>query len=286
MKWKFFSLVILLFPELLAAQQALDPLEVARMLVPQNEPYQFTAIARGAQAMRINPASTYLSRGVNLYYNTYIQSRKLLEHDFLLQNFLFNISYRRASARSADVHLNQYTFSTGFGVDEFMLGVSLNLLRSNAPQGSNGTVWHFGALIIPEDWITFSAVKTNVKQPVIGGVKLQSMNIVGVGFQPPQLDLQIAVDLSVPNDARLKDFSYKVGADVVLVPGLHFFGVYDNVRTLNGAIQKGRSFSLGVRVLFPFVGTQYNANFDGSVNYRSGVATIWLTSDRNRTVFE
>ncbi len=202
------------------AQNTLSPTELSRILTPQNERFQFTATAEGPQGMRFNPATVASSRGINFHYNTYLDRGKLLEHDFFLQNFLFNFGYRRALDRSLDFHLNEYTVSLGFGVPEITFGASVNWLRSNLPNGSNGTSYNLGFLVKPIKRFSVSAVKNNINQPIVGGIKLLGNNTVGVGVHPfTEVErLALAVDASLPNGGRLDDdVAYKFGANILIV---------------------------------------------------------------------
>ncbi|MEK6572084.1 MAG: hypothetical protein AABZ61_11980, partial [Bacteroidota bacterium] len=263
-------LAMLLLASRLVAQSNLSPSEVLRMLVPQNERFQFVATPEGPQSMRVNPASVAASRGINLHYNLFLDRGKVLEHDISLQNFLFNIAYRRALDRSMDYHLNEYTLSLGVGVPEFTAGVSVNWMRSNLPNGSNGMVLNLGILIRPIERLSLGAAKSNINQPVLGGVKLLGKNIVGIDLHPfTETDrLILAVDAAMPNGGRLKDdVTYKFGASLLILEGLRIYGVYEKppVRSTNRV-------SIGLELNIPNVDFSYDARFDEDKKYENGVA--------------
>jgi len=267
----------------LIAQSSLSPAEALRVLTPQNERFQFIATADGPQAMRFNPASVASSRGINFHYNAFLDRGKILEHDLSLQNFLFNVAYRRSLDRSTDYHLNEYTVTLGFGVPEATFGASFNWLRSNLPHGSNGSILNLAVLLRPIDRLSVAGVKSNINQPEIGGTKLTGANIIGVGVRPlTEADrLVLAVDASVPNGGRIKeDVTYKLGANLLIVEGLRMYGAYDNL--------PGRAtdmFSIGVDLYIPNVDFSYDAKFDDGKKYQNGVAGVTLSSERKKTIF-
>ena len=267
----------------LLAQSSLSPAEALRVLTPQNERFQFIATADGPEAMRLNPASVASSRGINFHYNAFLDHGKVLEHDVSLQNFLFNVAYRRSLDRSMDYHLNEYTVTLGFGIPEATLGASFNWLRSDLPHGSNGSVLNLGVLLRLIDRLSIAAVKGNINQPEIGGTKLIGANIVGVDVRPlTEADrLILAVDASLPNGGRFKDdVTFKLGANLLIVEGLRVYGVYDKL--------PGRAtdmFSLGLQFYIPNVDFSYDARFDDDKGYQSGVAGVTLSTERKKTIF-
>jgi len=267
----------------LIAQSSLSPAEALRVLIPQNERFQFIASADGPQAMRLNPASVASSRGINFHYNAFLDHGKILEHDLSLQNFLFNVAYRRSLVRSTDYHLNEYTVALGFGVPEATFGASINWLRSNLPYGSNGSILNLGVLLRPIDRISVAGVKSNINQPEIGGAKLVGANIVGVDVRPlADADrLILALDASLANRGRIKDdVTYKLGANVLIVEGLRLYGVYNR---LPG--QATDAFSIGLDLYIPNVDFTYDARFDDERKYENGVAGITLSTERKKTIF-
>jgi hypothetical protein len=276
-------LVLLCLADVLIAQSSLSPVEALRVLTPQNERFQFIASADGPDAMRFNPASVASSRGINFHYNAFLDHGKILEHDLSLQNFLFNVAYRRSLDRSTDYHLNEYTVTLGFGVPEATFGASINWLRSDLPHGSNGSILNLGVLLRPLDRLSIAAVKGNINQPEIGGAKLVGANIVGVDVRPlTETDrLILAVDASLPNGGRVKDdVTYKLGANVLIVEGLRVYGVYNML--------PGRAthmFSLGLQFYIPNVDFSYDASFDDDKGYQSGVAGVTLSTERKKTIF-
>jgi hypothetical protein len=269
--------------QVLNAQSTLSPAEALRVLIPQNERFQFIATAEGPEGMRLNPASVASSRGINFHYNGLIDHGKILEHDISLQNFLFNVAYRRSLDHSMDYHLNEYTVTLGFGVPEATFGASYNWLRSNLPHGSNGSILNLGLLVRPIDRLSVAGVKSNINQPEIGGAKLTGENILGVGVRPfAEADqLVLALDASLPNRGRIKDdVTYKLGANLLVIEGLRAYGVYENC--------PGRAtdmFSLGLQLYIPNVDFSYDAGFDNDKGYQNGVAGVTLTTERRKTVF-
>lgn len=267
----------------LIAQSSLSPAAALRVLTPQNERFQFIASADGPQAMRFNPASVASSRGINFHYNAFLDHGKILEHDLSLQNFLFNVAYRRSLVRSTDYHLNEYTVTLGFGVPEATFGASINWLRSNLPQGSNGSMLNLGVLLRPTDRLSIAGVKGNINQPEIGGAKLAGANIVGVDVRPlTETDrLILALDASLANGGRIKeDVTYKLGANVLIVEGLRVYGVYNK---LPG--QATDAFSIGLELYMPNVDFSYDARFDDDKEYQDGVVGVTLSTERKKTIF-
>jgi hypothetical protein len=272
------------FSQILLAQSSLSPEEALRMLVPQNERFQFIASAEGPEAMRLNPASVASSRGVNFHYDALIDHGKLLEHDFSLQNFLFNVAYRRSLDHSMDYHVNEYTVSLGFGVPEITFGASINWLRTNLPRGSNGSLFNLGVLVRPMDQLSIAAVKENINQPEIGGARLVGANIVGVDFRPLRDgdQLILAADASLPNKGRINgDATYKFGANLLVVEGLRAYGVYEKFPG-----QSTNMFSLGLEFYIPNISFSYDARFDEDKKYQNGVAGITLSSEKKKTIFK
>jgi hypothetical protein len=267
----------------LLAQSSLSPAEALRVLTPQNERFQFIASADGPEAMRFNPASVASSRGINFHYNAFIDHGKILEHDLSLQNFLFNVAYRRSLDRSMDYHLNEYTVTLGFGVPEATFGASFNWLRSDLPHGSNSSLLNLGILLRPIDRLSIAAVKGNINQPEIGGAKLVGANIVGVDIRPLiEADrLILAADASLPNGGRVKDdVTFKFGANLLVVDGLRVYGVYDKLPS-----QATDMFSLGLQIYIPNVDFSYDARFDKDNGYQNGVAGVTLSTERKKTIF-
>jgi hypothetical protein len=288
MSWvRPFSLGVLAlhwFSQILLAQRDLSPEEALRMLVPQNERFQFIASAEGPEAMRLNPASVASSRGINFHYNALIDHGKFLEHDVSLQNFLFNVAYRRSLDHSMDYHLNEYTVSMGFGVPEITFGASVNWLRTDLPGGSNGSLFNLGVLVRPMDQLSIAAVKENINQPEIGGARLEGENILGVNFRPlrERDQLILAVDASLPNKGSINDdVTYKFGANFLVVEGLRVYGVYDRFPG-----QSANMFSLGFEFYIPNISLSYDARFDEDKKYQNGVAGITLSSEKKKTVFK
>lgn len=282
-RYLLFFLILLLISQRIVAQGNLTSTEVSRILSPQNERFQFIAIAEGPEAMRLNPASVASSRGINFHYNFFIDRGKILEHDLSLQNFLFNVAYRRSLDRSMDYHLNEYTVTLGFGVPEVTFGASYNFLRGNLPHGSNGNILHLGALIRPIDRLSIAAAKTNINQPVIGNVKLVGTNIVGAGFHPlTEMDrLALAAEASLPNGGRINDdVAYKFGADFLIIEGLRVYGVYEKLPP-----RGSNKFSIGLNLYIPNVDFYYDAQFDHEKEYQNGVAGVTFSSERKKTVF-
>jgi len=256
--------------------------EISRILVPQNERYQFTATARGAEGIRVNPASVASSRGINLHYNTYVEKGKFLEHDFILQNFLFNVAYRRASDRAGDYHLNHYTATLGGGVPELTFGASFNCLRSDLPSGSNGSVIHLGASLNPAEWISIAAVRRNINQPTLGGVRLTGQNVLGLGFDFFNDRLTVATDATLPNRGRLqKDVAFKFGLNALLVEGLRLYAAYEKTAHIGP-----KNFFIGVNLYIPNFDFFYDAHFDEDQNYKSGVLGASFSTERRKSVFK
>jgi hypothetical protein len=254
------------------------------MLVPQNERFQFIAIAEGPEAMRLNPAGVASSRGINLHYNAFIDHGKVLEHDLSLQNFLFNVGYRRSLDHTMDYHLNEYTVSLGFGVPEATFGASINWLRSDLPRGSNGSILNLGVLLRPTDRLSIAAAKGNINQPEIGGARLAGTNSVGVGVRPlKEADqLVLASDVSLPNNGRINsDVTFRFGANFLVVEGIRVYGVYEK---LPG--QSADMFSLGFEFYIPNIFLSYDARFDENKKYQNGVAGITLSSEKKKTVIK
>jgi hypothetical protein len=282
---KRFALIVgtLLTVGQLSAQGIPSADEVYRILTPQNERFQFIATAEGPAAMRLNPASAASSRGINLHYNLLVERGKILEHDVSLQNFLFNIAYRRSLDRSRDYHLNQYTVTLGLGIPEATFGASVNWLRSNLPSGSNGSIINLGVLLRPLDRFSIAAVKTNINQPMLGGRKRIGMNVAGLGVRPlEEVDrLTLAVEAALPNKGRLSnDATYRFGADALIVEGLRAYAVYEQYPGRNR-----NRFSVGINLYIPNVDFLYDAQFNESREYLSGVAGVTLSSERKKTIF-
>lgn len=254
--------------------------DISRMLVPQNERYQFIATAKGVDGMRVNPASVASSRGINFHYNTYIERGKFLEHDFFLQNFLFNVAYRRATAPTG-YHLNHYGVTIGGGIPEITFGASFNWLRSNLPAGSNGNVIHVGLLLRPNDWLSIAAAKRNINQPVLGGIKLVGRNIVGAGVHLWQDRIILAAEATAPNGGRIeKDVTYRFGGNVLIVDGLRSYAVYENPAGVGP-----RNFFIGINLYIPNFDLSYDAHLDEDREYQSGVAGVTYSTERKRTIF-
>lgn len=282
-RYSVFIFTLLSISQGVVSQRSLTSTEVSRILRPQNERFQFIATAEGPEAMRLNPASVASSRGINFHYNFFIDRGKILEHDLSLQNFLFNVAYRRSLDRSMDFHLNEYTVTLGFGVPEVTFGASYNFLRGNLPHGSNGNILHLGALLRPLDRLSIAAAKTNINQPVIGNVKLAGTNIVGAGVHPlTEPDrLTLAAEASLSNGGRLKDdVAYKFGADFLIIEGLRVYGVYEKLPPRNLS-----RFSIGLNLYIPNIDFYYDAQFDHEKEYQNGVAGVTLSSERKKTVF-
>jgi hypothetical protein len=288
MSWvRPFSLGVLAlhwFSQILLAQSSLSPKEALRMLIPQNERFQFIASAEGPEAMRLNPASVASSRGINFHYSALIDHGKILEHDLSLQNFLFNVAYRRSLDHSMDYHLNEYTVSMGFGVPEITFGASINWLRTNLPRGSNGSLFNLGVLVRPMDQLSIAVVKQNINQPGIGGARLIGENILGVDVRPlrEREQLILAADASLPNKGRINDdVAYKFGANFLVVEGLRVYGVYDKFPG-----QSANMFSLGLEFYIPNVSLSYDARFDEDKKYHNGVAGTTFSSEKKKTIFK
>jgi hypothetical protein len=265
------------------AQLQLPKAEVSRIVTPQNERFQFVAATDGAEGMRFNPATVASSRGINVHYNTLIDRGKFLEHDFFLQNFLFNFGYRRALDNSLDYHLNEYTVSLGGGIPEVTFGGSVNWLRGNLPNGSNGTRYTLGLLVKPHPRFSSSVVKSNINQPVIGGYKVVGKNTIGVGVYPlTEIErLTLAADASLPNGGNVSDdLEYRFLADFLVVEGLRLYGVYGKIPQIDS-----KQFSIGVHVYTPNIDFSYDAQFDRDRDYNNGVAGVTFSTERKKSVF-
>ncbi len=126
-----------------AAAQPPTKMEITRMLQPQSEQYAFTASVKYALGMRLNPASIGNMYGVNLMYNVYEEHGKLLEHEILFQNYLFNFSWRRALSSSREYRVDHFSLCMGLGMPEFLVGGSFQWLSSDLPEDDHGSTMDY-----------------------------------------------------------------------------------------------------------------------------------------------
>lgn len=270
-------ITVLTFIAASAMAQLPTKMEISRMLQPQSEQFAFTASIRQAWGMRLNPASIGNMYGVNLMYNVYEEQGKLLEHEILFQNYLFNFSWRRALSSSREYRVDHFSLCMGLGMPEFLVGGSLQWLSSDLPENNRGILWSIGTLMKVNEYLTLAITKRNMNQPIIGGVTVRGIQSVGAVVRPFKNSerLLIAFDWSLANDQRLRDGSFKIGVDGRIMKNLRLFGSFEHRPDETGNI-----VMLGIRLNAPYFAFGINSAFNGLKKYAHSVASVLLSPEQ------
>jgi hypothetical protein len=250
--------------------------EIARMLQPQSEQFALTASVRQAWGMRLNPASIGKMYGVNLMYNVYEEKGKLLEHEIMFQNYLFNFSWRRALSSSMEYRVDHFSFSMGSGRPEFLAGGSFQWISSDLPENDHGVFWSIGTLMTANEYLTIALTKRNMNQPVIGGVTVQGVQSIGAVVKPFKNSerLVIALDYTLANHQRVRDGSITLGVDGRILKNLRLYGFYDHHMDAGNTI-----VMVGVRFAVPYFGFGLNSAFQGLKTYTHSVASVLFSPE-------
>jgi hypothetical protein len=273
---KNISIAIFLLTAIPLLAQPPSKEEIARMLQPQSEQFALTASVRQALGMRLNPASIGNMYGVNMMYNVYEEKGKLLEHEFMFQNYLFNFSWRRALSSSMEYRVDHFSLSMGFGTPEFLVGGSIQWISSDLPENDRGVLWTIGTLMTANEYLSIALTKRNMNQPVIGGVMVQGVQSIGAVVRPFKNSdrLVIAFDYTLANQQRLRDGSIKLGVDGRILKNLRLYGFYDYHMDAGNTM-----VMVGVRFTVPYFGFGLNSAFQGLKTYTHSVASVLFTPE-------
>jgi hypothetical protein len=268
------AIILLLAIPLLAQPPSQE--ETARMLQPQSERFAMTASVRQALGMRLNPASIGNMYGVNMMYNAYIEKGKLLEHEIMFQNYLFNFSWRRALSQTMEYRVDHFSFSMGFGMPEFLVGGSFQWISSDLPEKDHGVFWSLGTLMTANEYLAIALTKRNMNQPEIGGVTVQGVQSIGAVVRPFKNSerLVVAVDYTFANNTRLSDGAITLGVDGRILKNLRLYGLFDHHFDARSS-----TVMVGVRFTIPYFGFGLNSAIQDLKTYSHSVVSVLFSPE-------
>lgn len=260
MKAKLFALLILTTAISLAQS----------LYVPSFERYLFTATADGSEFLRINPASMgfphkanfslYLSSGEKFSFKNY-------DAGFFFQSMRFGFALKRAKIQNQTSTL--ISTSTGFGQEDFTVGVGLDYFKINDQKFRSSI--NVGAIARPFNFISLSFVAYNLTGRYFQDTPLEKSYTAGIGVRPLGTDfLTISSDVFIKEKQRVKNF--KVGAELKIINGFNLFGILDNSKIYSDK----QTFIVGFSLNLQNAGIKIFTDFDNSKTKATG-STFYST---------
>ncbi len=249
-------------------------LNAQNLYLPNLERYLFTATSDGSEALRLNPAAMGFKHKTNFtLYLSPSEKLSLKNYDagLFIQMMRFGLGMKNSRVGDSTAFLISY--STGFGGEDFSLGLGLDYLKINDEKFKASI--NAGVISRPFNFISISFVAYNLTGRYFQSTPLEKRYTAGIGIRPFGNDiLTLSSDLILKEKQKPRNF--KFGADLKIVNGLNIYAIIDNSKIFSDK----KTFAIGLSINLQNLGFKIFTDFENS-NTKATASTFYTREIMN-----